>query len=633
LICAVLELLVEKGADVDEKDADGMTAVHTAARKTCPRRIFRRVVELSKDIDKRDGNKDTALSLLFSEKKDKEERLKILLEKKSDPVHLLDGSDGEKFAMDLLEISGIYEYLVADGLLHRMMAKAIEQKQVKFLRASFQKISGRKVFTELEKKRKNVFEFLAITAQKQLNRQHDLDHGQVKESRRQHDLDPQGKQSSRLRDLVKPVVLYGVGLLQEAACQLVDLKEKCDDSSDTISITWGVLSTAYENNWEKFLGRRLVVAEINRRWWSSFPDSSITKYLLQSVGIGKAKSDEEPGVCPAHLNITGALFYVVFLCLLFFNLKRGPRLQTNLNGTEWCIYVYFWALVVQEVERVYFYKSDYLKMWTTRVNIIMILTFLAYFTTRFLSTVVESDDTRMEAMRVASYLMGIATLLACLQLLPHLVTVPQLGSMIVSFTEIVPRAGIFLIILAIFLIAFSLGTTGIYQGTFYTSSAGEINQRVGSVWYWMRNFVWTLVGFDSLEMLEVESSAETIAGKVLVSLWKIITTLVLTSLIIALVTNAFDAVQNQERAEEVTAIVKMKYMISVRNRLPFPLPFNLFRLFIKFIVCCFGRGKEYYQMRRGKGAYQKLCETSINQDDSERGTRQVENQDSIGQQI
>jgi hypothetical protein len=624
LICAVLELLVEKGADVDEKDADGMTAVHTAARKTCPRRIFRRVVELSKDIDKRDGNKDTALSLLFSEKKDKEERLKILLEKKSDPVHLLDGSDGEKFAMDLLEISGIYEYLVADGLLHRMMAKAIEQKQVKFLRASFQKISGRKVFTELEKKRKNVFEFLAITAQKQLNRQHDLDHGQVKESRRQHDLDPQGKQSSRLRDLVKPVVLYGVGLLQEAACQLVDLKEKCDDSSDTISITWGVLSTAYENNWEKFLGRRLVVAEINRRWWSSFPDSSITKYLLQSVGIGKAKSDEEPGVCPAHLNITGALFYVVFLCLLFFNLKRGPRLQTNLNGTEWCIYVYFWALVVQEVERVYFYKSDYLKMWTTRVNIIMILTFLAYFTTRFLSTVVESDDTRMEAMRVASYLMGIATLLACLQLLPHLVTVPQLGSMIVSFTEIVPRAGIFLIILAIFLIAFSLGTTGIYQGTFYTSSAGEINQRVGSVWYWMRNFVWTLVGFDSLEMLEVESSAETIAGKVLVSLWKIITTLVLTSLIIALVTNAFDAVQNQERAQEVTSVVKMRYMIAVRDHLPFPLPFNLFRLFIKFIVCCFGRGK---------GAYQELCETSINQDDSERGTRQVENQDSIGQQI
>jgi hypothetical protein len=478
LICAVLELLVEKGADVDEKDADGMTAVHTAARKTCPRRIFRRVVELSKDIDKRDGNKDTALSLLFSEKKDKEERLKILLEKKSDPVHLLDGSDGEKFAMDLLEISGIYEYLVADGLLHRMMAKAIEQKQVKFLRASFQKFCGNKVFTELKKKRKNVFEFLGITAQKQRRRQHDLDHGQVKESRRQHDLDPQGKQSSRLRDLVKREVLYGVDLLQIAACRLVDLKAKNGDDSDTTSITWGVLSTAYENNWEKFLGRRLVVAEINRRWWSSFPDSSITKYLLQSVGIGKAKSDEEPCVCPAFLNITGALFYVVFLCLLFLNLKRGPRLQTNLNGTEWCIYVYIWALVVQAVERVYFYKSDYLKMWTTRVNIIMILTFLAYFTTRFLSTVVESDDTRMEAMRVASYLMGIATLLACLQLLSHLVTVPKLGSMIVSFTEIVPRAGIFLIILAIFLIAFSLGTTGIYQGTFYTSSAGEINQRV-----------------------------------------------------------------------------------------------------------------------------------------------------------
>jgi hypothetical protein len=122
----------------------------------------------------------------------------------------------------------------------------------------------------------------------------------------------------------------------------------------------------------------------------------------------------------------------------------------------------------------------------------------------------------------------------------------------------------------------------------------------------MRNFVWTLVGFDSLEMLEVESSAETIAGKVLVSLWKIITTLVLTSLIIALVTNAFDAVQNQERAQEVTSVVKMRYMIAVRDHLPFPLPFNLFRLFIKFIVCCFGRGKGAYQVSRQIAQVAKL---------------------------
>lgn len=63
------------------------------------------------------------------------------------------------------------------------------------------------------------------------------------------------------------------------------------------------------------------------------------------------------------------------------------------------------------------------------------------------------------------------------------------------------------------------------------------------MFYWLRNFVWTVAGFNDLEYFEVASYPENVVGTVLVTVWKLIADFVLVSLVIALVNHAFNAVQ------------------------------------------------------------------------------------------
>jgi hypothetical protein len=105
-----------------------------------------------------------------------------------------------------------------------------------------------------------------------------------------------------------------------------------------------------------------------------------------------------------------------------------------------------------------------------------------------------------------------------------------------------------------------------------------------SVWYWMRNFFWSMIGFNDLTWFEVATSAETTAGKVLISIWNFLTVFLLTVLLIALVNNAFDATQNEERATALVTIIRLARIKDMKKSLPLPLPLNLIDLPCRIIV-------------------------------------------------
>lgn len=184
------------------------------------------------------------------------------------------------------------------------------------------------------------------------------------------------------------------------------------------------------------MGNHKVVRQVKREWcgpsfkFSCIP-SHVAGYLLDSTDIGK---NEQGHRHPAYVHACVTISYIVFLILLFANLISHCQLENRLNVAEGFILVYFFALCAEELQRLWLKGIRYyLLNITTIVSVLMLLLLLAYFVARGHSIRTGSEDSRMEAMRVASIVMGMAALLACLRLLHYLLPVPKLGPMIVRF--------------------------------------------------------------------------------------------------------------------------------------------------------------------------------------------------------
>jgi hypothetical protein len=272
---------------------------------------------------------------------------------------------------------------------------------------------------------------------------------------------------------IQNVMLWGIPILEVVACKLIDSGFPYQDHKKFI--TWDVVSTAHDNNWQKFLGKRAVAMEVEESWWRCPVEFCFLKNAPVFRLLKESNSTETNRfivISPKLIHDSRAFSYFVFLFLLFLNLLIGPPLGKDFSVLEWIIFVYFLALFVVEVQRTLDLKPViYLKSWNSQSDILILLLFLCYFTARFLSTLTTSEDVRMKALRISSYFMGYATLLAYLRSLSYLLPLPKIGPMIASFLEIREKAFGFLAVLIIFFLAFSLGATGIYQATRYTNSA------------------------------------------------------------------------------------------------------------------------------------------------------------------
>lgn len=159
--------------------------------------------------------------------------------------------------------------------------------------------------------------------------------------------------------------------------------------------------------------------------------------------------------------------YSSFVFLLLIDALNLDRVESTLDGLLWLMFLFVVGLLLREVRsvlsldmRFYFSGLDH------KLDIAMLFLFLAFFALRA-TAFFTTDVPNSRLLRASCYLLGSATIIACLRFLRYFSVHPIIGPVQKAFSKIVEEVLLFLVILAVFLVAFATGITNVYRGTLY----------------------------------------------------------------------------------------------------------------------------------------------------------------------
>jgi hypothetical protein len=302
-----------------------------------------------------------------------------------------------------------------------------------------------------------------------------------------------------------------------------------------------------------------------------------------------------PSDCPCAFYMSKALGYICFVAILIIHVASGGATTSSITALEWIIIVYVIALAVEKIhEGTVFSASDFWCSWKNYADMLMLMLFIAYFSCRFIGQE-ENFGTNLKTTRIANHFLGFATLISILRILPYLVVHSYIGPMELSFVKMAPNVLLFFVVPGVFLVAFSVASKSVYEAGYYTAEfQGKMPSSHASLLDCMCDFLWVMLGLlDDIESFSTVSEAETSVVKTLVSLWQVISVLILLTMLIALVNYAFDVVQAQ-RVELFRLTVVSKIYILEAKKWPMPMPFNLIVLLLRIVLlltCCCTKGK------------------------------------------
>lgn len=169
-------------------------------------------------------------------------------------------------------------------------------------------------------------------------------------------------------------------------------------------------------------------------------------------------------VAGLHLFIINAIGYFVFVVLVIAVAAVGVS-SHSITGLEWIIFVYVIAFAVEEVVEIRRTSPRrYIKKWTNWFDIGMLLLYILYFILRF-DSVSKKDEL---SMKVAHHFFGVAAFVTCLRFLYYVQLYQKIGIVQISFSKVIPETVNFLVVLAIFLLAFSVWITAVQNGATYS---------------------------------------------------------------------------------------------------------------------------------------------------------------------
>lgn len=240
------------------------------------------------------------------------------------------------------------------------------------------------------------------------------------------------------------------------------------------------------------------------------------------------------------------LSFFAFIILLVVIVDRESNKvpdSAEIAGAAWVI-----ALILAEVRELM--QTNWSEYWSSLWNVldwIILATFTVVGVLRalvFAEVVVDSEE---ESLRTANYLLALACGISCLRLLHIMQAHSLFGPLQLIIAGIMKDLALFLVILAMFMIAFSLALTKVYENSVDPSGP------LGSLSKTIETLIWALFGLAELDMLEpdrgdFQESAEAL-GKTLFALYMVVVFILLINLLIAMLSSTYNRISSNADLE------------------------------------------------------------------------------------
>eukprot|EP00118_Oscarella_pearsei_P007908 m.39743 g.39743 ORF g.39743 m.39743 type:complete len:1080 (+) comp32802_c0_seq4:54-3293(+) len=306
---------------------------------------------------------------------------------------------------------------------------------------------------------------------------------------------------------------------------------------------------------------------------------------------------------PVVLFVANAVMYFVFIMLLVVYVMPVERPADGLLLLDWVLLVFIVALIANEIQQFKYEQTRfYLTKWTNLIDILMLVIFILHFSARIagFSKSLSLDEVQSEdLLKVSSYSMATASILAILRFLPYLKPTP-LGPILKSFSSITKQTLLFLCVLLFFLLAFAVGIANVYTGSAYEAvAAGRQNETLTCIpeefrgaWTSAVSLFWMLFNFDLsiTDSPELCNGFQPTAARIIIALWLIVAVIILTNMLIALISNEFQRVQDNSHAEFLHS--RAETILEAVSAPVIPVPFNLLHYVVALL--------ERYVLHRGK---------------------------------
>jgi ankyrin repeat protein len=272
--------------------------------------------------------------------------------------------------------------------------------------------------------------------------------------------------------------------------------------------------------------------------------------------------------------------YLFFLAFLAARIATGSKNNEDIfSWLDWVILVYILAMVAEELYQIITRRREYLGVTNILDDLVTIL-FCVFYVTRGIGFVADS----LPILRASEHIFAISASLAFVRVLYYMQVHRRLGPIQISFREITTEVVSFLIILAVFLLSFSIALSGVYNARIYTElyrnqsdTSGHTSQGLGP---FLQTMYWSLYGlieYSDIKGTYEDFQPETTIGLLLFGVWSLVSVIVLLNMLIAVISEAFDRVKN-DNADLVWHLAISRIIREIQHSPSCPLPFNLFFL-------------------------------------------------------
>lgn len=177
---------------------------------------------------------------------------------------------------------------------------------------------------------------------------------------------------------------------------------------------------------------------------------------------------------PCVRHTASVLLYVGFMIILIYDSCTSNTLKkrSNLQAIDYIVLAYTVSFCLHQAtvggtKGFRAYVSD----WSKVIDVFVVSSFVCYCAIRFIVISMEKQSfgqIELRSLRAASFVLAVATLLTCLQLLEYVKPYSGIGPIVISLQHIARDVAMFLFIVLTLATAFGLGISNVYAAGRYT---------------------------------------------------------------------------------------------------------------------------------------------------------------------